>query len=54
MSEIGERIRDLRIKLEWTQDLLAQKIGTSKYVISNWERGLQIQITNKLFFYATP
>ncbi|WP_341279745.1 helix-turn-helix transcriptional regulator [Paenibacillus sp. FSL H8-0537] len=40
MSEIGERIRDLRIKLEWTQDLLAQKIGTSKYVISNWERGI--------------
>lgn len=40
MSEIGERIRDLRIKLEWTQDFLAQKIGTSKYVISNWERGI--------------
>ncbi|AQT84735.1 helix-turn-helix family protein [Paenibacillus larvae subsp. larvae] len=40
MSELGERIKDLRIKLEWTQDFLAQKIGTSKHVISNWERGV--------------
>lgn len=40
MSQLGERIKEQRIKQKWTQDVLAQKIGTSKHVISNWERGV--------------
>lgn len=40
MFELGERIKEQRLKQKWTQDVLAQKIGTSKHVISNWERGV--------------
>lgn len=40
MSELGERIRLQRVKHEWTQDFLAQKVGATKHVISNWERGV--------------
>ncbi|MED1785733.1 helix-turn-helix transcriptional regulator [Brevibacillus fortis] len=40
MSQLGGRIKEQRIKQKWTQDVLAQKIGASKHVISNWERGV--------------
>lgn len=40
LFELGERIKEQRLKQKWTQDVLAQKIGTSKHVISNWERGV--------------
>ena len=40
MSLLGGRIKEQRIKQKWTQDALAQKIGASKHVISNWERGV--------------
>ncbi|WP_281884166.1 helix-turn-helix domain-containing protein [Paenibacillus sp. YYML68] len=40
MSQLGEKIRTQRIKRNWTQDFLAQKVGTSKHVMSNWERGV--------------
>jgi len=39
MSKLGENIRSLRTKIGLTQEELANKIGKSKNVISNWERG---------------
>lgn len=39
MSVLGDRIKQTRISKEWTQEELSKKIGTSKNVISNWERG---------------
>lgn len=39
MSFLGERIKQTRTLREWTQEELAKKIGTTKHVISNWERG---------------
>lgn len=39
MLVIGERIKSTRTSKEWTQEQLAQKIGATKHVISNWERG---------------
>lgn len=39
MSVLGERIKQMRVSREWTQEELANRIGTTKHVISNWERG---------------
>lgn len=35
----GERIKELRKKMNLTQKQLAQKVHVSSQVISNWERG---------------
>lgn len=39
MPVLGERIKQLRVSREWTQGELADRIGTTKHVISTWERG---------------
>ncbi|MCL2641332.1 MAG: helix-turn-helix domain-containing protein [Phycisphaerales bacterium] len=39
MASIGERIRERRSELEWTQDVLAQKAGISKGFLSALENG---------------
>ena len=39
MAAIGERIRQRRDELEWTQDQLAQKAGISKSFLSDLENG---------------
>lgn len=39
MSLFGEKVKDLRQKLNLSQDELALKIGTSKQVISRYESG---------------
>jgi transcriptional regulator with XRE-family HTH domain len=36
---LGERIRDRRTELNWTQDVLAQKSGISKGFLSDVENG---------------
>lgn len=38
-SSIGDRIRDLRDRRGYKQQELADKLGTSRQVLSNWERG---------------
>lgn len=38
-NSIGDRIRDLRDRRDLKQDELAKKIGVSRQVLSNWERG---------------
>ncbi|WP_309247945.1 helix-turn-helix domain-containing protein [Paenibacillus tyrfis] len=40
MSLIGEKIKERRTLMQWTQEMLAQKLETTKHVISNWERGV--------------
>ena len=39
MSTIGERIKNRRNELGWTQDQLAQKAGISKSFLSDLENG---------------
>lgn len=39
MTTVGNRIRDIRKKLNLTQGELAKKINVSAQVVSNWERG---------------
>jgi transcriptional regulator with XRE-family HTH domain len=36
---IGERIRDERKKRQWSQALLAEKIGKLQSQVSEWENG---------------
>ncbi len=39
MNTIGENIKSFRIQAKFTQEELATRLGKSKNVISNWERG---------------
>jgi transcriptional regulator with XRE-family HTH domain len=39
MSGVGERIKQRRLELTWTQDQLAQKAGISKSFLSDLENG---------------
>jgi len=40
MSSISTTIKFLRKSNNWVQEYVANEIGTSKHVISNWERGV--------------
>lgn len=40
MTTISRNILNIRLKKSMTQDELAAKIGASKQMISNWERGI--------------
>jgi transcriptional regulator with XRE-family HTH domain len=37
MATVGERIRDVRVKRDWTQEKLAEKAGVSKSFLSEVE-----------------
>ena len=39
---LGERIKQARIKKEWTQEMLAFKLKVSKNSVSKWERDKQV------------
>lgn len=39
MSGVGDRIKQRRLELRWTQDQLAQKAGISKSFLSDLENG---------------
>jgi len=43
---IGDRIRDLRDRRGFKQQELAEKIGASRQVLSNWERGYTLVDTD--------
>lgn len=36
---LGERIKELRISMNFSQVTLAEKLGVSKQCVSNWENG---------------
>lgn len=40
MSEIGDRIRAARERMQLTQAELAEKVGVSRATVSNWEQGV--------------
>ena len=35
-------IRQLREERDWSQDLLARRLGVGQGTVSNWERGLKV------------
>lgn len=39
MKSVGERIKEQRKLIRYTQKMLADKVSVSPQVISNWERG---------------
>ena len=41
-SKFGERLHQIRIQHGWSQEELAEKLNTSKQVISRYERGERI------------
>ncbi len=42
MNKFGERLRDLRIENDLTQEELSKKIGISEVTIYYWETGKRI------------
>jgi transcriptional regulator with XRE-family HTH domain len=40
MTELGDRIRSARERKRWSQEQLAEKVGTSLRSVGNWERGV--------------
>lgn len=48
MSELGNRIKDLRISLDMTQKELAQKAGISPKTMERIENGENVKIENLL------
>lgn len=52
MSGVGERIRQRRQELGWTQDQLAQKAGISKSFLSELENGKRSVSANNLLDIA--
>lgn len=41
MSEYGNRIKELRIEMRWTQQELADRLQTTKQAVSQYERGVR-------------
>jgi transcriptional regulator with XRE-family HTH domain len=41
MSEYGNRIKELRIEMSWTQQDLAERLQTTKQAVSQYERGVR-------------
>lgn len=35
----GRELRDLRLRLEWTQEHMARKLGIARNTLSRYERG---------------
>lgn len=48
-NTIGDRIRQRRLELGWTQDVLAEKAGISKSFLSDLENGKRNIGADKLF-----
>lgn len=38
-NTFGDRVREMRVQWEWTQDRLAEEIGVSQKTVSRWELG---------------
>ncbi|WP_262384921.1 helix-turn-helix domain-containing protein [Paenibacillus terrae] len=52
MNTLGQRCRNLRLLHKWTQEELANKIGVTKQVVSNWERNVARPEINHLISLA--
>ena len=44
---LGDKIKQARIKLNWTQAQLAEKIGVSDRIVTTWENGRFTSIKNE-------
>ena len=47
-EQVGKSIRALRESKGWSQDVLAEKLGTTKSAVSFWERGETMPRTAKI------
>ncbi|WP_336078659.1 helix-turn-helix domain-containing protein [Paenibacillus sp. 203] len=52
MNTLGQPCRNLRLLHKWTQEELANKIGVTKHVVSNWERNVARPEINHLISLA--
>ncbi|MGS5021845.1 helix-turn-helix domain-containing protein [Paenibacillus sp. JJ1683] len=52
MNTLGHQCRNLRLLHKWTQEELANKIGVTKQVVSNWERNVARPEINHLKIFS--
>ena len=50
---IGNRIRNLRKKLNYSQEYVAEQLGVSRQAVSKWEKDISCPDTNNLIQLAT-
>ena len=48
MIEIGKKIKALRVQQGWTQEVLAIKLGLTRFAVANWELGRRTPPTDCL------
>lgn len=49
METMGERIRQLRLAKQWTQQELGDRVGVSRAAVAQWESGETKNIKNVTF-----
>ncbi|MEE4581412.1 MULTISPECIES: helix-turn-helix domain-containing protein [Paenibacillus] len=52
MNTLEHQCRNLRLLHKWTQEELANKIGVTKQVVSNWERNVARPEINHLIIFS--
>lgn len=52
MNKFSERIKELRIERNISQNTLSKEIGFSQAAIARWEAGIQIPNINVLITFA--
>ena len=52
MSDLGNKIKQIRIARGFTQDDIADAMNLKRTTVSNWEKNLRIPSSDKLIEYA--
>lgn len=52
MSNLGEKIKQIRIARGFTQDDIAEAMNLKRTTVSNWEKNLRVPSSDKLIEYA--
>lgn len=52
MSDLGSKIKQIRIARGYTQDDIAEAMNLKRTTVSNWEKNIRIPSSDKLIEYA--
>lgn len=52
MSDLGDKMKQVRLARNLTQDDIAEKMNVQRTTISNWEKNIRVPDSNKLIEFA--